>query len=81
MNAKLTTIIAAEEVTPEILEVAESVYDGWYADRGRVDWTDFLERLEKMVTFDDGTRLDLGESLTSPAILKVKRHIDAYRKL
>ena len=28
--------------TDEIREVIESVYDGWYANESRIDWTDFL---------------------------------------
>lgn len=55
----------------EILTAAEEIYSGWYADT-RVDWTDFLDRLEEQ------TEVDLGTSMDSDLIRKIKRHIRAY---
>lgn len=59
----------------ELLKAAEGIYDGWYADVERVDWEDFLFRLEEQTDYD------LGQSLDSPLIRKIKKHIAAYRKL
>lgn len=76
-KTRWTTAEAAEDVTPEILEAAESIVNGWYAD-GRVDWQDFIDRLDG-TPLDDGTRLNLGDTMTSPAIRKIKAHVRAYR--
>lgn len=65
----------SEEFTPEMAEMAESIFDGWYADSGRVDWQDFIDRLERMSGVDFGT--DMG----GPLIRSVQKHIRAYRKL
>lgn len=59
----------------ELMVAAEGIYDGWYAASGRVDWTEFLDRLEAQ------TDHDLGNDLDSPLIRRIKRHINAYRKL
>lgn len=57
----------------ELLSAAESIYDGWYADRC-VDWDHFLDLLEQQ------TNVDLGESLDSPLIRRIKAHIRKYAK-
>jgi hypothetical protein len=59
----------------DVLIVAESIYDGWYAESGRVEWDDFLDRLE---IYAD---IDLGSDMMSPGIKLIKRHIANYRKL
>lgn len=70
-------ISAAADVTPEILEIAESVVDGWYAD-GRVDWEDFVDRMDD-VELADGMRTDFGEDMNSPAVRKIKSYVRKYR--
>lgn len=75
-----TTVFDAADVTTEILEIAESIYDGWYADGHTIDWLDFLDRLDGSTLADEST-LDLGSDLSSPAAVKIRRHIQAYRKL
>ena len=62
-----------EQPTSEILEAAESIYDGWYADT-RIDWDDFLDRLESY------TGVDLGSDLLSPTIKAIQKHIRAYKR-
>jgi hypothetical protein len=64
-----------EQPTAEMLEVAESIYDGWYADEPRIDWEDFFDRME------DGSDIDLGDDMLSPTIKAIQKHIRAYRKL
>lgn len=59
----------------ELMSAAESIFDGWYADSNRVDWDDFLDRLELQTDFD------LGSDMGSPLIKKIKSHISNYRKL
>lgn len=74
-----TAITTAEDVTPAILNQAEAVYDGWYS-QSPIDWGDFIDRLDG-TELEDGTYVDLGESMTSGAIKKIKSHINQYRKL
>lgn len=59
----------------ELLEAAEQVFNGWYADAERIDWEDFLDRLEAQ------TDVDLGTSLDSPLIRRIKKHVRDYRRL
>ena len=44
----------------------ESIVEGWYGDR-RIDWHDFLDRLE-------GYGFDCGDSMDSPLVKKIKAH-------
>lgn len=67
--------VAALVGESELMTAAESIYDGWYARGARVDWEDFLYRLEEQ------TDVDLGKNLDSPLIRRIKKHITAYRKL
>lgn len=55
----------------ETQRAAEEVYDGWYADQ-RVDWEDFVDRLEAHLG------RDLGESMLSPEIKAMKAHVRRY---
>lgn len=80
MATTYTTVVSADDVTNEIREAAESIYDGWFADSERIDWENFLDRLEGIV-LNDGTELDLGTDTQSPAIKAIKAHIRAYAKL
>lgn len=59
----------------ELMEAAESIFDGWYADRTRIDWDDFLYRLEC------ATDVDLGSNMMSPQIARIKAHVRAYRRM
>lgn len=65
-------IVNAEDVTPEILEVAENIVDGWY-QTGPIDWENVWERMENQ-------DIDLGSDLDSPAMRKIQRHIRKIRK-
>jgi hypothetical protein len=55
-------------------EVIESVVDGWYPE-GRIDWDDFLYRVEKMAD------VDLPTDMLSPAIKAIKNYVRQYRSL
>ncbi|MER7445028.1 hypothetical protein [Micromonospora avicenniae] len=80
MSSEWVEVTEADQVTPEILEAAESIYDGWFAHASRVDWPEFLDRLEGQEFDSIGGRLDLGDSLMSPATRRIKAHIRDYRK-
>lgn len=79
MADKWTPIKEAADVTPEILSAAESIFDGWFADEARINWVDFLDRLDG-IPLTDNSLLDLGDSAVSPAIMAIKRHVKAYAK-
>jgi predicted SpoU family rRNA methylase len=51
----------------------EAVVEGWYPPGTRVDWQDFLDRLEKR-------GMDLGDSMSSPAIEEIKKMVRNMRK-
>jgi hypothetical protein len=53
--------------------VIESILDGWYTDR-RVDFVDLFDRLEQ------GDDYDLGDSLLSPAVGRIKGIVREWRK-
>lgn len=78
-DKRFTTVIASEDVTPEILAVVEGIVDGWYPT-GRIDYQDLLDRVER-TTLDNGTWLDLGGDMLSPAIKRIKAHVRKYRAL
>ena len=77
-EAKLTSIHAVEDVTDEIIELVNGVVEGWYSE-GRIDWSDVWDRVEG-AELEDGTELDLGTDLGSPALNKLKREILKLRK-
>ncbi len=66
-----------EDVTPEILEAAEDIEQGWYQDV-RIDWEDFWDRLDGSI-LDDGRVLDLGSDLDSVPLRTIKAHIRKLR--
>jgi hypothetical protein len=77
VNTTYTTVTTEADLTSEILEAAEGIFDGWYADETRIDWEDFLDRLDG-IPLNDGTTLDLGDSVVSPAVKAIKAHIRRY---
>jgi hypothetical protein len=64
----------AEDVTEEMVERARGILEGWYSE-GRTDWSDVWDRMERQGPLEDGTFLDLGEDLASPALKRIKREV------
>ncbi len=62
-------IRTASDITPELLEMVEVIYDGWFIDEVRIDWHAFLDRLELMGLYD------LGGAMDSEAIKVIKKHV------
>lgn len=62
-------------LSEELRQAAEDVFDGWYAEESRIDWVDFLDRLEAHAD------RDLGDSMVSPLVRAIQAHVRAYRKL
>ena len=68
-----TVVQTAEQVTPKVLESVEDIFDGYFANEPKIDWHDFLQRLE--VRYE----LDLGSSMTSEAIKEIKKYVKKLR--
>lgn len=66
-------MITTREDARSIEEDVASVVEGWYPAGTRIDWVDFLERLEKR-------GMDLGDSMDSPAIREIKKMTREMRK-
>ena len=73
-----TILHSAEDVTPDILKDAEEVLDGWYADAGRIDWEEFIDRLADHYGSHCEFPYDI-ESYDSPAVRKIQAHIRKVR--
>lgn len=69
----------AEDVTEEILQIAEETYDGWFDDDQPIDWEEFIDRMCKEGYLSDETRLEF-EEYDNPAVRKIQRHVRAYRR-
>lgn len=66
-------LITTREDARGIEDDVASVVEGWYPAGTRIDWTDFLDRLEKR-------GMDLGDSMDSPAIREIKKMTREMRK-
>ena len=71
MNTEPITIITASDVTPECLEAVEEIFCGFFSPNENIDWDSFLNRLERWGW--------CSPTLDSPAINKIKRHINKIR--
>jgi hypothetical protein len=78
-GTRYTAVRTANDVTTEILNAAESIFDVWYAHKPRINWVYFLERLDG-IPLKDGSTLNLGKDLASPAIEVIEAHIRRYRR-
>jgi phage terminase large subunit len=56
------------------MQAAENIYDGWFAESNRIDWHEFIDRLE------DQTGEDLGQDMQSDQIVAIKKHVNKYRR-
>ena len=65
-------IMQVNDVTPECLQAAEEVFEGFFDNDGDpIDWYSFLDRLEAYGY--SATELD------SPAVRKIQRHVRKFR--
>lgn len=70
-----TTIVTAEDVTEEVLEMAWSVIEGWYQGGDRkIDWESVWDRMDGYV-MKDGSEIDMGGEVDTPAMRKIQREI------
>jgi hypothetical protein len=68
---KYTALRYEHQITDEMVQMVAEVLRGWYPE-GRVDWEDVWDRVDGS-ELDDGTRLDLGDDLTTPALKALRR--------
>ena len=70
-----TTIVTAEDVTEEVLEMAWSVIEGWFGSGDKkIDWESVWDRLDGYV-MKDGSEIDMGGEMDTPAMRKIQREI------
>lgn len=77
-ETRYTTIVEADQVTEEIIEIIWQITNGWYQDR-TIDWENVWDRADGS-ELEDGTKLDFGEDLDSPAMRKIKNRIRKDRR-
>lgn len=70
-----------EEVTPEIIEAAWNVVEGWYLDEP-IDWEDVLNRAEKALEGKgpDSRDITFGADMLSPVVKKVQREVRRMKR-
>ncbi|MER6086543.1 hypothetical protein [Streptomyces bluensis] len=76
--AEKTTPHSADEVTEEMVLLALELADSFYMG-SRIDWDDLLYRLDG-TELKDGRELHMPEDMLSPAVLALRRRVNAYRR-
>lgn len=66
------TYIKVTEVTPQLADIVELVYEGWWEDEPRIDWHAFLDRVESF-------GFDLGSDMESKVIKDIKKQVKRLR--
>lgn len=73
MTTTFRPIRSVDDIDDTILTAAYDIVEGWYLEE-RIEWTDFLDRLETWVS------IDLGSDMTAPWIEHLKKKVRAHRK-
>lgn len=76
---EIRDVRTAEDVTGEILQDAEAVYDGWFAEEARVDWEAFIDRLSDNYGPQGKPPYEFLD-YDSPAVRKVQKYVRALRR-
>ena len=71
-------VSTAESCTDEVMQVVTDVIDGWYPE-GRIDWEDVWGRVDGS-ELPDGSLIDMGDLLDTPATRRIKRFVRAQRE-
>jgi len=74
-----TEILEAADVNEEILAIATSMEDTWFSKEVWIDWQSFFADLDGSMIPSTGRELDLGEDPESPAMNRIRRHIQKRR--
>lgn len=75
---KYHSLREVESVTQEVLDMVETITDGWFSDV-RIDWEEVWDRLEGY-ELEDGSYPEIPD-MDNPAIRKIKKYIRDLRKL
>ena len=67
----------AADVTDEIRDMVVEITNGWYPDS--IDWSDVWDRLDNS-ELASGQRIDIGDTLDSPAQRELKQCIRLLRR-
>ena len=74
----VTDVVAAADVTDEIVDLAETYAEGFSPD-GRVDWEGVIDRMDG-AELRDGTVIAFGPEYDTPAMRKIKREVGKLRE-
>ena len=67
-------IKALGDITEDVRDTIETIFDGYYSDEPRIDWYAFLDRVERMGLYNFGSDMD------SPVVKEVKKIVKKLRK-
>jgi hypothetical protein len=67
-------INSPDDITDDVVDVIETVFEGWWEDEPRIDWHSFIDRVEMMALVDFGSAMD---SAAIKAIKKIVRNLKA----
>lgn len=71
-------ISTAEDVTEEVLRMAEETFESWFDTDDPIDWDGdgygFWARMES------DHEIDFGPKIGTPAMMKIQKHVRAYRR-
>jgi hypothetical protein len=78
-HRRSTEVIDAADVTDEILTMATTMEDAWFATEVWIDWWSFFADLDGSVIPSTGREIALGDEDGSPAKNRIQRHIQRRR--
>jgi hypothetical protein len=74
----VTVLDEMQSLTAEIVDIAESVTDGWYPHPTRIDWENVWDRMDG-IELTDGSELSI-PALDTDAQREIKRQVRNHRK-
>ena len=73
MEINYRNINTPADFTEDVMDAIETIFDGYYADEPRIDWFNFLDRVESLALVNFGNDMD------SPAVKQVKKIVKGLR--
>jgi hypothetical protein len=73
METNYRNINTPADFTEDVMIAIETIFDGYYADEPRIDWFNFLDRVESLALVNFGSDMD------SPAVKQVKKIVKGLR--
>lgn len=75
---EFTVVVESEQVTEEVLALAVGVYWRHFSKSEIVPWSWMCNMLHGM-KLADGTWLDMGLDVNSPAMARIREHVEGVR--